>query len=165
MKEYISKIKTKMESKRARHSIVFFVIFFGLFAAFWCGLQIGYNRAAFTYKFGDNYYKTFEQEPRHHGMGIIPQDSVMNSHGAVGKIISINLPTMVVSEIDGTEKIIRTSDDTSVHQQKNTITVNTLKVGDFIITIGAPNTNSEIEAKFIRLIPSPPNEILPTPNQ
>ena len=165
MKEQILQIKTKMQSKKARHGIVFFIIFFGLFASFWCGLQVGYNRAAFTYKFGDNYYKTFEQEPPHHGMGIISGDSVMNSHGAVGKIISINLPTMVVSERDGTEKIIRITDDTSVHQQKSTVAIGTLKVGDFIISIGEPNTNSEIEAKFIRLIPAPLDETPPLPNQ
>ena len=72
---------------------------------------------------------------------------------------------MVVSERDGTEKIIRITDDTSVHQQKSTVAIGTLKVGDFIISIGEPNTNSEIEAKFIRLIPAPLDETPPLPNQ
>ena len=36
---------------------------------------------------------------------------------------------------------------------KSNITTNDLKLDDFVVVIGTPNTQGQIEAKFIRVMP------------
>ena len=37
---------------------------------------------------------------------------------------------------------------------KSNITTNDLKLGDFVVVIGTPNAQGQIEAKFIRVMPA-----------
>ncbi|MCX6712101.1 MAG: hypothetical protein NT041_00225, partial [Candidatus Vogelbacteria bacterium] len=76
-------------------------------------------------------------------------------HGAAGKIIKINLPTMVVLGSDNLEKVIKVDDGTLVRSFRDTIKVSDLKVGDAIVAIGGDdNDDSQIEVKLIRLLPN-----------
>ncbi len=77
-----------------------------------------------------------------------------NAHGTVGKIIKIELPTIIVQDKDETEKVVLIKDDTSIRSGKTDITKNDLKVDDFIVVIGSPNTQGQIEAKLVRIMPS-----------
>ena len=38
---------------------------------------------------------------------------------------------------------------------RDEIKISDLKIGDFIVVIGSPNTDGQVEAKFIRLMPEP----------
>lgn len=122
---------------------------------FQAGMFVGYRKAAFSYHFGDNYYRAFgEKGPR--AFQVPVRGGFLEAHGAAGSVVSVNLPTVVVADRDNVEKIVLITEDTIIREFENNITSADLSVDDFIVVLGAPNENSQIEAKLIRVLPSPP---------
>ena len=121
---------------------------------FQAGVFIGYHRATFSYQFGDNYRQTFGMRG-----GGLPGGMEMfgggfsNAHGSIGKIISITLPTLVMEDRDGVEKVILLTDDTVIRYLRDEFKAESLKAGDVVVVIGSPNERAQIEAKFIRVMP------------
>jgi hypothetical protein len=126
---------------------------------FQAGIIVGYHKAAFSFRFGDNYYRGFERG----GPRGFPAD-LPGGHGAIGKIVKINLPTITVIGPDNIEKIIVITDDTLVRHFRAEAKVTDLKVGDFIVTIGSPDDEGRVVAKLVRLMPPPPTATS-TPNR
>ncbi|MEI8130008.1 MAG: hypothetical protein WCG55_00700 [bacterium] len=148
-------IKSQLRSKSTHTVLATLAITFIIVVAFWSGMQVGFNKAAFSYKFGDNYYGTFGPGSGHHGPGVL-SDDMSPSHGVSGKIVSLNLPTFVVADDDNVEKVVRINPDTVIRKLRTTITPDILQAGDFVVTIGSPNDKTEVSAKFIRVLPPPP---------
>ncbi len=149
-------------SKNVRWVIAIIAVVIVLLVVFQAGRFVGFRQAIFSGHLGDNYYRAFEG-PKRGPMGkMIPRgfwsDDLPNGHGAIGKIIKITLPTIVVLGPDDVEKIVKVGDETLVRSFRDTIKVGDLKVGDMIVTIGTADDSSQIVAKLIRLLPP-----LPTP--
>ena len=129
---------------------------------FSAGVSVGFHRASFGKAWGDNYERNFGMRPnRPDFMG----DNFPNAHGAIGKIIKMELPTIIVQDKDNTEKVILIKDDTQVEKMKDKIQASDLKMDDFIVVIGSPNDKGQIEAKFIRLMPAPDSLNQPQTNE
>ncbi len=126
---------------------------------FQIGLFTGYQKASFSFRSGDNYYRAFN--PRKNNlMKDLPRQDFPGGHGVTGKIISINLPTFMVAGTDNLEKIINISDDTVIRSVRKNLTANDLKINDLVVIIGAPDQTGLISAKLIRIMP-PPLEMPP----
>lgn len=134
-----------------------FVAFIIILASFQAGVFVGYHKAAFSYSMGDRYYKAFDRDDRRGGPNPFSDKDLPGGGGAVGTILKVNLPTLVVSTPDNVEKIIKITDDTIIRQFRNTASTSDLSVGKNIVVIGSPNAQAEIEAKLIRLLPPPPS--------
>jgi len=154
----MKKIHEKLE--KVFKSKVFVGILYGFGVAvvavfiFSAGVSVGFHKASFGRAWGENYKNNFGMMPG----GPIPnfgKDNFPNAHGAIGKIIKIELPTIIVQDKDNTEKVILIKDDTQIQKMKDKIQTNDLKIDDFIVVIGSPNDKGQIEAKFIRLMPAP----------
>jgi hypothetical protein len=117
---------------------------------FYAGVNVGIHKASFGKSWGENYERNFGFGPDHPVFG---KDNFPNANGAIGKIIKIELPTIIVEDKDNTEKVVSIDDSTKIQKMATTITVNDLKVDDFIVVIGNPNTQGQIVAKFIRVMP------------
>ncbi len=126
---------------------------------FQAGVLVGYHKAGFSYRLGDNYHRTFVGERGEFPMDIYRGDFT-DAHGSVGKIIKIDLPTFVLEGQDGVEKIISIGDDTVIRQFRETIKPADLKINDFVVVIGSPNTQGQIESQLIRLMPSMPDSTI-----
>jgi hypothetical protein len=122
---------------------------------FQVGIFVGYRKAHFAYRFGDNYYRTFGN-PRHMIDRRIDSKSFFDAHGATGKIIDITLPTLVIESPDNVEKIIVIKNDTVIRRFRDSVLAHDLQEGDFIVVFGSPNDQSQIEARLIRIMPSSP---------
>ncbi len=147
------KFKEFTQSSKFRTLLICLGIAVVALVIFQAGIFIGYRKASFSYHFGDNYYRAFGQRgPRPFEVPI--RGGFIEAHGATGKIISVNLPTFVVTGSDNIEKVILIQDDTKIRYLDATITPQTLKVSDMVVVIGSPNENSQIEAKLIRVIPA-----------
>lgn len=171
-------LKAFAESKRFNSVIYGFAILIVALLIFQAGVFVGFQKANFSYRWGDNYQKFFEMrgrdagtpkgfdsvfrngEQREGGRGffeqvpMVPRDDFMGAHGVTGKIIDIKLPNIVVSDIDNTEKAVLLDDLTIIRQFKGDIKAADLKIGDNIIVVGAPNDNAEIVARMIRVMPA-----------
>ena len=134
--------------------IFIFVIVLIIFQA---GMYVGLRKARFSSRLGDNFERNF-RDPRSGGFmqRSFPGGAGMPiGHGAVGEIVSIALPLIVVAGPDKLEKTVVVTKTTEVREFRNTVPANELAVGDFIIVLGTPNDEGQISAKLIRLAPSP----------
>lgn len=155
------KIKKVIESKQFLSVICTLGVLFIVFLIFQAGMMAGFHRASFGRDWGDNYSRNFGSPHKDFQMmggrmgdfGNLP-----NAHGAIGKIIKIELPTIIVQdENDNTEKVVLISDNTEIHEMRNMISKENLKLDDHIVVIGTPNANGQIEARLIRFLPTPFN--------
>ncbi len=117
---------------------------------FLCWINVGFHKAEFGRAWGENYERNFGFGPDHSLLG---KDNFPNANGAIGKIIKIELPTIIVEDKDNAEKVILIDSNTNIEKMTAQITMNDLKVDDFVVVIGAPNTQGQVEAKFIRVMP------------
>jgi hypothetical protein len=96
---------------------------------------------------------------------MIPNFGMMdpsNSHGTIGKIVSMTLPQIIIADRDGTEKTIIIDIKTDIRSFRNSIKAEALKVGDFVTIIGEPNNQGQINARLIRIMPTPPTQATST---
>jgi len=153
----IMELKNFLQSNRTKH------ILYGIGTAvvalliFQAGVIVGFKKASFSNRLGDNFYRTFgeRRDPR----GLPPSFGMMqgvdpsNAHGTIGKIAGIALPQLIVADRDGTEKTIVVSDKTDIRRFRDSIKPTELKVGDIVTIIGAPTENGQIKAELIRVMP------------
>lgn len=148
-------IKKFAESKNFKKVIYVLGAVVILALVFQAGMVVGFKKASFSRDWGNNYERNFGPKREvsrflKDGMRDIP-----NAHGAIGKIIKVEFPNIVVLDKDQTEKIIIIKDDTSILERKEILSKESLKVDQFIVVIGNPNDQGQIEAKMIRIMPSP----------
>jgi len=148
--------KTNEEIKRILESRAFFKILCGIGIAvvalliFSAGMTVGFYKASFGHAWGENYERNFGFGP---DQPLFGANNFPNANGAIGKIIKIELPTLIVQDKDNTEKVILITSDTQIEEMKNPIATSDLKIDDSIVVIGNPNKQGQIEAKFIRIMP------------
>jgi hypothetical protein len=122
--------------------------------SFQAGVFVGYKKAAFSFRGGDNYYRAFGGHSR--ALIGMDNDDLPASYGAAGKIVKVNLPEIIIADRANVEKTIIINDDTIVKEFKGEASSSAIHQDDFAVVIGTPNNKSQIEAKLIRIIPPPP---------
>lgn len=155
MKNIKEKIEKMFESK------IFIGVLYGIGAmiilmiVFSFGVSFGSHRASFGKAWGENYERNFgRMSPPPFGLDS-NNDNFPNAHGAIGKIIKIELPTLIVQDKDNTEKVILIKNDTKIQKMRASLLESDLHIDDFIVVVGSPNDVGQIEAKLIRIMPSP----------
>ncbi len=158
MKKIYEDIKRVLGSKISTGILAGIGIIVVIMLIFSAGIVVGFHKASFGRAWGENYERNFGMRPDRPMFG---GDNFPNAHGTTGKIIKIELPTIIVQDKDNTEKVVLIKDDTQIQKIKENIATNDLKIDDFIVVIGTPNKQGQIEAKLIRVMPSP--ELIPAP--
>ncbi|MFA5012958.1 MAG: hypothetical protein WC520_00120 [Candidatus Paceibacterota bacterium] len=132
---------------------------------FSAGMSAGFKKASFSYKWGENYYRNFAG-PAPKFPGNMPgHDEFMGAHGIIGQIIKIDGSTLVIKDRENTEKTVVIKEGVSVLRRlREDIKLTDLKVDDFIVVIGEPDSEGQIEAKLVRILPSPEQGLMPPPN-
>lgn len=155
--------KNIFESKNFRKILYGVGIAIVVLAVFQAGMFVGYRKASFSYRWGDSYHRAFgERGERMIGgrmMGFFGDRDFTNSSGAIGKIVKINLPSLVIESKDGIEKAVLLNDDSIIKRFRETIKPEDIKIGDLVVVIGVPNDNAQVEAKVVRIMPNPENFI------
>jgi hypothetical protein len=149
-------IKKTSESKVVRDIIIIIGVIIVVLGILRVGISLGERRARFAGAFGDNFERNFIGQRG--GMGMVGgffNEGLPGGHGAVGNILSISLPQMIITGPDNLEKTIIVGTSTIIRQFQKDIKSINLKVGDFVTIIGNPNDNGQVEAKLIRVMPNP----------
>lgn len=159
MKKHIKNIKERIDKFGILKLLIILIAITIIFQA---GIFVGYHKAGFYRSMGEN-YRPFDDKGRgfsDKGKKFMMQNSnIPGGHGAVGKIVSINLPTIVVASPDNIEKTVSISDDTLIRQFRETVSAKDLKVGEYAVVIGDNNVDGGVvKAKLIRLLPQPQDE-------
>ena len=152
----MEQIKEVLRNTKVKKIVLILGSIFIALLIFQAGMFFGFMKASFSFRTGEQYFRQMNGRPDDQFMGMRRGD-FENSHGAIGKIISIKLPAIVVSELGSVEKTILVSTSTDIKKFKDSIKAEDLQVNDFVTVIGVPNDNAEVEAKLIRIMPSPEN--------
>lgn len=121
---------------------------------------VGYKKTMFRCDWGKNYEMNFgPHKPLPEMNRKEPFGDFSNAHGTIGKIIRIDLPSIVVlDEKEKIEKVILIDEKTEIINNREYFKKENLKLDERVIIIGAPNSLGQIEARFIRLFSSPTRE-------
>ncbi len=126
---------------------------FVLGVTFQLGVFTGYHKASFARDWGDHYGKNFGMERPESFKGMM-RGGLPMGHGAVGKVLTVTLPTFVIEDNDGTEKTIVVSNTTIVKSSTQNSTSTSITPNTSVVVIGQPNKSGQIEAKLIRIMPA-----------
>lgn len=140
--------KETVQSKTFKGFIFGIAFVLVLVIIFQTGITIGERRSDFAHRFGDNFERNFRGPDK--GM-------LLGGHGAVGEIISLALPQVLVSGPDNLEKTVIIGPETVIREFQTERTAKDLEVGGHIVVLGEPNSEGQINAKLIRLLPPPPD--------
>lgn len=131
-----------------------FVIIVLIFGA---GMFVGGMKAQFSYRWAENYHKNFAGPRNGFMMGgpggmpfALPGDFI-EGHGTVGSIMKIEGNTLTIKGQGNVEKVVLVSDKTIFKSGMQDIKLSDLKVDDWVVIIGNPNDQGQIEARLIRL--------------
>lgn len=127
---------------------------------FQAGVSVGVHKASFANRLGDNFERHFGPSDR--GTFMPPdfpgtRHELPGGHGAVGEIVTMTLPEIVVSGLDGVEKTVVVSDQTIIRQFRDEVTLEALTVGTHVVVLGNPNDEGQVDAALIRILPTPPD--------
>ncbi len=140
-----------VKSKNFRRGIEFTVAILAMLVMFGAGVFVGLEKAQFSYNWGENYYRAIAgPKPFSADVGYL------NAHGAAGKILTISPTGIVLADNDNDEKNILINNQTLIKSGPLDYSVDRLKTGDYIVVIGSPDSQGEIQAQLIRVLPAPP---------
>lgn len=120
------------------------------------GVAVGFHKARFSYRFGENYERNF-MGPRmgDRGPGGMMKDfegrGFRNAHGIAGQIISISENNIVIKDRNGQENTVTVSDKTLIKSGSSNIKITDLKADERIVVMGQPGDNGTIYADLIRV--------------
>ncbi len=129
-----------------------------LLLVFQLGVFVGFRKANFTFRWGDNYHKTFGG-PRGGFLRDFSGRDFTNSHGTAGSVAKIDNQDLIIKGKDGVEKIVSVTDSTSIQKGRSTIKLSDIKVDDKVVVIGSPKEDGSIEAKIIRVFDVRPPQL------
>lgn len=148
-------INTFFQSKTFKAIIFGVGAFIVLLFIFLIGMSVGFKKATFSYRWGENYHRNFAG-PQGGFFNDFMGKEFMDAHGLIGKIIKIEDSNLVIQDKDKVEKIVLIGKDTTIERFRDSIKIGELKVDDMIVVIGEPNQSGQVEAKFIRVLPPSP---------
>src|SRR3989338_2481893 len=138
-------------SKIIAISIGALILFLLVFKA---GVFVGYKKASFSYKWGENYHRNFAG-PREGFFGDLKRGfgdkDFIDAHGIFGTIIKIDGNIILIKGKDNVETAVLVSDTTVISPGRETIKPADLKTDNHIVIIGSPTEQGQIDAKLIRL--------------
>lgn len=153
IKEEVKKVFKSKMFKIVVYALGFIVVASLIFKA---GMFAGFQKASFGRNWGDNYSRNFGMMSRGPRMMMEDFDNLPNPHGAIGKIIKNDGTSIIVSDgKDKTEKVVLITDKTEIHKARALGVKEDLTPETFVVVIGEPNKDGQIEAKLIRIMPSP----------
>ena len=144
------------QSKILAISLGIILAIVALLLAFKLGTVVGFHKADFSFKWGENYHRNFAG-PKGGFFKNFDDRNFMPAHGVFGKIIKIDVGSLIIQGQDNIEKSIYLSNKTIIERFRETIKPQDLKIDDRVVIIGAPSSTGQIEAQFIRIMPPPPN--------
>ncbi|MBI5220965.1 MAG: hypothetical protein HY978_04005 [Candidatus Liptonbacteria bacterium] len=124
-----------------------------LLVVFEVGQWAGARKAAFSYRWGERYYRGLAG-PRGNLLPGLDRGDFLSGHGTSGLVIKVSSSTLLVQDLEGVEKVIRLTSKTVVRRLRENLSVGDLKTDDRVAVIGSPTDDGEIEARLIRLLPA-----------
>ncbi len=146
-------INNFFQSKLVRWGMLSLAILALVLVVFRAGMFLGFRKANFSFRWGENYHRNFGG-PRGGFMQNFEGKDFIDAHGVSGRIVTIGEQSLVIEGRDGTERVVRVTDQTAIRRFQESIQLSDLQEEDAIVVLGTPNNDGQIEAKLIRVLRS-----------
>lgn len=123
---------------------------------FQAGIYVGFRKAAFSYDWNMAYFRGTD-DPHSILAPFMRDADDLNPHGAVGEIVRVALPTIMVKGDSAAEEIVTISPTTTIRYAHMPATTTDLRSGQNVVVIGVPDENGRIEAVFVRILSPMPS--------
>ena len=158
IKELLQSKKDFFQSKKTKTILIIIGSAVVILVIFQAGMFVGFKKASFSSNWGDNYYRSFggpQGDPRMMGL---PREGMgfTESHGVAGKVLKVAPPRLMIEGMDKVEKAVLIKDRTIIRRFRDNIDISKVQMDEFAVVLGSPNSNGEIEASFVRLMPPAP---------
>src|SRR5258706_502018 len=118
-------------SKKIHIILIIIITLTIVITIFHTNISINYHKTRFTKSYSNNFERNFLGERQ--GMrGMMTRDLPVD-HGAIGEVVSIDLPQVVISGKDKLEKTVLVSTTTQVRKFQADGSVSDIKIGDFLV--------------------------------
>ena len=142
-----------LQSKTVRWVLVGLGALVFLLGAFAVGVRVGYQEARFSYEWGARYERDFGGPPQGFlGFSGGGPKVLISAHGALGTVTGVASSSFSVAGPDNVLKDFLVSSTTLFGAPRSPAQFSDLQVGDQVIVIGMPNTQGQIEARFVRIV-------------
>lgn len=131
-------------------------------AVFQAGMFVGYHKAQFSYRWGEQYHRNFAG-PREGFFRDMRDRRFIEPHGTFGQILSVDGASLIIKGKDDIERPVLLGNQTVIRRFEETIHADGLRVDEFVVIIGSPNADGAIDAKFVRVMPPPGEFTRPLP--
>jgi hypothetical protein len=135
-----------------------------LTCVFRAGMAVGFSKANFNYRWGENYHRLFggpESGWMMQGFGYGgrggggmmggPGGYFSPSHNVVGTVIKVTTSTIIVKGADNVEQSLLVTPQTTIRSGREMIRLEDIKENDQIVGLGSPSTTGQVEIKFLRV--------------
>ncbi|MCX6763452.1 MAG: DUF5666 domain-containing protein [Candidatus Moranbacteria bacterium] len=148
-------MKDLIKSKKFKIAAIAVGAIIVLLFTFSAGILVGFRKAHFSYKFGENYERNFIGQKSMNGPRGMIRDlqgrDFRNGHGITGDVISITDNSIAIKDQNGNENTVTTTDKTVIKSRGNDLKISDLKTGDKIVVLGKPGDNGTVQADLIRV--------------
>lgn len=155
------KLNDFSQTKKFKVILVSLGVFIVLLLVFQLGVFVGFNKARFSFKWGDNYHKHFGG-PKGGFLRDFEGRDFMGGHGIPGTIAKIDGNNLIIKDSQGTEKVIIVSAKTTIKKGTADLKISDLKNNDRLVVIGTPLDDGSTEAQLVRIFD--PNDMPPPPS-
>ena len=124
---------------------------------FEAGVFVGYHRESYSYNRDLAYERGFAN-PNSIFQPFMDDDDMGAPHGAIGQIVAVHMPTIMIKNHNATEQIISIGTSTTIRLLNGDASTSDLKVGNGVIVIGEPGDEGQVQASFVRILPPPPTD-------
>lgn len=118
------------------------------------GMFIGHVQAALSLRAGDTYFRAIDGRDARNTLFFVSND-MPSAHGAVGRVLSVSLPTFVVASPDNVEKTVVVSSGTAVRRFRDAVPATDIRPNEFIVVLGNPDGAGRIQADLVRIMQAP----------
>lgn len=125
-----------------------------LLVVFRMGELVGYRKALFSYRWGENYEHLFGGPRGQMYSRFFEGGDFMSAHGATGTVLKVDTGAIIVRGSDNIEKTVLVATTTVLREKAKTIGLADIEPDETLVVIGEPSPTGQIVAKFIRVFES-----------
>ncbi|MDD4830548.1 MAG: hypothetical protein WC322_03530 [Candidatus Paceibacterota bacterium] len=138
-----------------------FLIFLFVFKV---GMVVGAKKAEFSGDWSDNYHRNFAG-PKGGFLNNFQDRDFMEANGVFGQIINIEDANIIVKGKNNIEKVVLFEEGTTtIKKFQKDLSLADLNTNDSVVIIGEPNSEGQIQARLIRVMPPIPQSQHPQKN-
>lgn len=128
---------------------------------FRAGMAVGFGKANFSYRWGEQYHQLFGG-PRGGwmmggpgmmgGRGPFGGDNFIAPHGLVGTVLRVDTSTVMIKDLrTNNEQSLLVTPNTTIRRGNENIKISDIKINDKVVVIGAPSSTGQTEVQLMRV--------------